>query len=242
MTTSEFIGYLKNPDTIVTGDNATLRDLVTRFPYCTSSQILLAYRLFRDNDLDYPAQLKRVAAYAASRRKLKQMFEAFRPLEFSPAEPEEPDPFLQATQGEGRTREEELLAIVRKRLAEIKLEREQEKFKPDETAIQEAPGSLILGMTKDEIVDKFIHDKPRISTPKATFYRSSEKAVKSNVDDGEIVSETLALLYYRQGNTAKAMKIYNKLMLLFPEKSSYFAAQIKKMASPGSGSHDEKAD
>jgi hypothetical protein len=55
--------------------------------------------------------------------------------------------------------------------------------------------------------------------------------VKSNLDDTDIVSETLARLYLEQGNTTKARMVYAKLSLLFPEKSSYFAAQIEKTSN-----------
>jgi hypothetical protein len=49
------------------------------------------------------------------------------------------------------------------------------------------------------------------------------------MDEEEIVSETLALLYARQGNIQKAIHIYQKLSLRFSEKSRYFAAQIENI-------------
>jgi len=45
----------------------------------------------------------------------------------------------------------------------------------------------------------------------------------------DIVSETLAILHTQQGNTAKAIDIYEKLIALIPEKSSFFALQIQNL-------------
>ncbi len=53
-------------------------------------------------------------------------------------------------------------------------------------------------------------------------------AEKSN-KEGEVVTEAMALVYAQQGNIKKAIIIYQKLSLLNPPKSAYFAAKIENL-------------
>jgi len=133
--------------------------------------------------------------------------------------------------------QDELLAIVRKRLAEINdenkgTELKQEKFiQPSE----DGNGAPVLrkvaesGRSKDELIEKFIREEPQISRPKREFFNPTASSQKSNLDEEDIVSETLALLYAKQGNLQKAIHIYEKLSLRFSEKSRYFAARIENL-------------
>jgi len=83
--------------------------------------------------------------------------------------------------------------------------------------------------SRNELVDKFIREEPRISAPKREFYHPEEIARQSASLPDDLVSETLARIYEQQGFYNLAVKIYEKLMLLIPEKSSYFAGQIKEI-------------
>ena len=85
----------------------------------------------------------------------------------------------------------------------------------------------------DNLVDRFIQTDPRISKPsKAEFFSPIQMAKKSVEDNDMIVSETLARVYIDQGNTEKAIHIFRKLSLLYPDKSTYFAALILKLEKP----------
>ena len=54
-------------------------------------------------------------------------------------------------------------------------------------------------------------------------------AEQSVEEDKEIASETLALLLERQKLYGKAISMYQRLQLLYPEKSSLFAAKIEEL-------------
>lgn len=47
---------------------------------------------------------------------------------------------------------------------------------------------------------------------------------------GDIISETLAELLARQGHTAAAIAMYEKLCLIYPQKSSFFALKIEELS------------
>jgi hypothetical protein len=81
-----------------------------------------------------------------------------------------------------------------------------------------------------ELIDKFIITNPRIEPVKErSNHQVEDKSKPFTEEKGVFITETLAKIYINQGYYSKAIDIYEKLSLKFPEKNSYFAAQIEKV-------------
>lgn len=81
------------------------------------------------------------------------------------------------------------------------------------------------------LISRFIQDEPTItrkSTQENTKGDLSRSSVKED-DEDEWVTETLAQIHALQGNTSKAIEIYRKLTLIFPEKKTYFDDRIQNL-------------
>jgi hypothetical protein len=81
-----------------------------------------------------------------------------------------------------------------------------------------------------KLIDNFILLNPRIEAPRDKTDKKNEDISKPFVEEkGGFITETLARIYISQGYYSRAIDIYEKLSLKFPEKSSYFATQIEKV-------------
>ncbi len=85
--------------------------------------------------------------------------------------------------------------------------------------------------TVESILDKFIRENPSIARPKSEFYSPVNMAKQSAEESEEIVSETLANIYTKQGLYKKAIIMYEKLGLHYPDKYTYFAGLIEQIKS-----------
>lgn len=82
---------------------------------------------------------------------------------------------------------------------------------------------------EDVIIERFIHTEPQIKPLSADKLDNENKAKKSSEDLNDFVTETLARIYTDQMLYHKAIATYKKLILKYPEKKLYFAAQIEQL-------------
>ncbi len=252
MNQEQFTTYLLHPKKLQGASLPDLMALVRDFPYCPSARTLLTLKLYLDKNVLYDAELKTTAIYAGSRRVLKKHIDRLndsavrivlpdeepagspgpagpktappgdvhKKEKTSPEKTVTPEKNEEPPAGESRYYTiEELKKIIEERIREIEAEKAQKK---KAAAAKQKPRS------KQEIIDSFIKNEPVMPPPKSTFYNPVEYAKRSVVDQENIVSETLANIYMDQGHYEKAIHIYEKLILKFPEKSSYFAPLIEK--------------
>jgi hypothetical protein len=109
-------------------------------------------------------------------------------------------------------------------LLELTTDENQEEDQP-------VPESNISGKRlQAELIDKFIQANPRIEPRREKSDTPPVDISTPSIEENRnFVTETLAKIYVRQGYYSRAIDIYEKLSLKFPEKSSYFATQIEKI-------------
>jgi hypothetical protein len=95
---------------------------------------------------------------------------------------------------------------------------EQEKISAEEKRLKDT-----------ELIDAFIKTQPKITPGKAVTGAQEDISEAFIRHEDQLMTETLAQVYFKQGYYLKAIHIYEKLSLKFPEKSSYFATQINKI-------------
>ena len=177
-----------------------LKKMVDNYPYCQPARMLLTKALMQGNKSFFEYQRNIASAIAPDRRVFNDFLNDHHPL----------------------------LRKKDKTGAQITLETQDEQQvldKPDEA---EAPTIAERKRRQQEIIDRFLEQNPRIEARGKDIPEGDIAAESIEYKPG-VASETLAEILLRQGKKQEAAMIYNKLSLMFPEKSSYFAKKLKSI-------------
>lgn len=97
------------------------------------------------------------------------------------------------------------------------------------TESKERKGKVNLSGDPVLLIEDFIKKNPTIHRPESLPSKQENLSLPSIKENKELISENLAKINIKQGNNKKAISIYRKLILKYPEKKSYFAAQIENI-------------
>jgi len=235
---------IKAPFKLDSSSLIDIKELVRKYPFCQSAQVLYFLNLIKLNE-ESSKQQSLTAVYVNNRKIIKCLCDTIHSISVDKIIEEEvveqnskeinakteinnevdKEEIVEKENKQERNTSSELIEIIQKRLAEINKEKSNVKQVVAEN--QEKYDKEIKDA--NELIEKFLKDQPKIKTPKQEKEFVEDLERNSLADNDDIISETLASIYEKQGYFTKAIKLYNKLILKFPEKSSYFANQIQRL-------------
>lgn len=239
MQQEKFLDLLSHPERLDKGSMDQLRHLAERFPYSQPLRILLAKNLQLQKNPDFERHVNQAAAYAFDRRHFQVYMSGRLKTEASVPAPAEPKKTEENNNSPTRMPSwiARLFSKKEKRVVspliarEVSPEKTSDKADPknENPAVELPESKASLPLRKhDDLIDRFLKEEPRIK-PRRDATPGENLAEKNLLGAEEIGTETLAAIFIKQGLHQKALDIYQKLSLKFPEKSSYFAEKINSI-------------
>jgi hypothetical protein len=235
---------MENPALLSEKTLPDLKQLTEDFPYFSAARMLYLKNLALTEDLRLKIDLKKMAIHVPDRLQLFLLLEGDRYR--TPVTPPKPE-----TKSPGRTFE-----LVEKFLSEKGLSENRTSgtpaFAPASTIdytywlLTEHPQADDAGaqLHRQELIDSFLENEDvhvgrrrPVSEPaqpsenlgeaKPEPELTASTAPETASPETSYFTETLSYIYIRQKRYEKALEIIKSLSLKYPEKSAYFAAQIR---------------
>lgn len=235
MTHKEIIHLIENPECLNEDTLPAISRLVEEYPYFQTARLLYTINLLAVKDAFFPSELKKSAFHLNDRENLfyKLNGDKFRYMRKSLEEPVTLrdtfsliDSFLTGTKETDNLLTDYPVSIREKSSLKTTLPLSSYEIKSDSS---DTPAATLK---YQDIIDQFLENDEkepvRITlNDNAPFTPPVQKVQEEESDNTPFFSETLAKIYIKQHKYEKAIEIIKKLSLLYPEKSVYFADQIR---------------
>jgi hypothetical protein len=254
MVVSKFTEILSKKENIQQLETAELKSIVEEFPYFQAARSLYLKGLKNQDSFKYNNELKVTASYTTDRTVLfnyittnhfnyqkedihQQISEKIseekiieNPSSIIKASTEKPVKIIEAVI------EEEIIEVTEKleigkpisfSSTENHSFGEWLQLSTRKPIIREADKQVKKTTKKVDLINKFIQNNPKIK-PLAKD-KSIAVPVAKNKQDSSLMTQTLAKVYLEQKKYDNAIQAYRILSLKYPEKSGFFADQIKRI-------------
>ena len=195
-----------------------LRTIVARYPYFQKARLLLLCNLYLLHDPDFNTELRRSVFYVADRRDLWRFVNGLNSESLKTTE--------QVTADEGEAKgfsTDHTMSLIDDFLQTISVESDS-LVSGDSTATDYL---TTVGLSSE--TEQSSHEIDA-ADGSATLEIPEKKEVSEGSEEElepEFLTETLARIYIKQKKYDRALAIIRSLYLNFPEKSIYFADQIR---------------
>ena len=244
LNTDRFISILEQKQNIQQLETAELKSVIEEFPYFQTARALYLKGLKNQDSFKYNNELKLTAVHTAERTVL---FDFITSNNFDQKE----DIHQQISEKISEKKSTILLTeehIVTKEKIDQEEEVKQEleigrpisfssseghsfnewlQLSTKKPIVREIKKQVEASSKKEELIDKFIENNPKIE-PLAKA-KNISIPIKENKQDASLMTETLAKVYLEQKKYENAVQAYRILSLKYPEKSGFFADQIKRI-------------
>ncbi len=236
MVKENFISILKNPELSNQEQTNELKTLIESYPYFQSARSLFLKGLKNQDSFKYNNELKVTAAYTSDRTVLFDFITSpsFNFVKNSISHELEKailiNPVIDSLEKKLAKELPENNLNIGKPLSFSNSEKrsfsEWLKLSSVKSIIRE-PSVRDKMISKSSIIDQFIEKKPKLKP----VIKSDNIIVSDlkNESTNSLMTETLAKVYLEQKKYENAMQAYKILSLKYPEKSGFFADQIKRI-------------
>ena len=246
MESSIFINLLKNNTKIEQIETAELKLIVDEFPYFQAARALYLKGLKNQDSFKYNTELKSTAACTTNRVVL---FDYISSKEFKNYKEEALQPIIKEISEEketiinSKTKESNTLLKPFDKIEEVLkvgkpiLFSDSDNYSFNQWLQLSSKKPIIRKVSQENpeqktddnegIIEKFIQNNPKIK-PLAKDKNLSISIAK-NKQDSSLMTETLAKVYLEQKKYDNAIQAFRILSLKYPEKSGFFADQIKRI-------------
>jgi len=207
MTTDQIFRYIQAPENLNQETLPLLKEMMQQYPAFEAGWILYLKNLKNLNDPAFHQELTNNAIRIHDRRKLFVLLNE------------------KVKDSETVQADNNIYNLIF--APEYQLDAIESAEEPD----GEVPGDIRKKSEKKyRLIEKFLEAQPKMPQIKDEEPNSPMQSAKQKQEENdEFVTETLASIFAQQGYYKKAIQIFEKLSLKYPEKSTYFAAQIEKI-------------